>query len=361
VASSHCYSSVDESVTTGAGFLRVLTANGLGVLVTQIGDLGATTADLLAEYFRRLGSGLMSRAENSAQEALYQLVTSRLGATATGRWVIDSLAQRPSDQAVSADLARLVNGEANADANFAERMRSIVESLNDTSTRFGPSVASGPAISIGGRGTLNAQRGVIAGGSVDQSRRFHFNVGGLVALVLVAALVGAGTGAMVGYRLAPSSVATPRGATGEQTGTPAPAPSGQGDASGSCGSRPRCAAYRGYTFYLSDYAIIPPSATESNNGQTLRFSLHILNSTSNNVRFDESVSALDRTGAVINLAGPNQSADGCGAQVEFQVPPGGRYDTPTLCYDMASGSAEPKTIAIQDDSLAPTVGVDIAV
>lgn len=162
--------------------------------------LAGQAAVVVERYLLGVGRGEV--VAGSAVERLYGVVAERGRGFPWWSAALERLARSPGDESARREVAGVVASWCAEDGRFADAVRAAVadasrsphevdrpvhNTLRD-STVFGPSVQAG---------TLDLNRGVIAGGDVDQSRHrsVRIGLGGLLAVLLL------GSAGAIGYRI----------------------------------------------------------------------------------------------------------------------------------------------------------------
>jgi hypothetical protein len=299
----------------------------------NVDEVTGAAVGALGSYFQQIASGVAARVRDSAVERLYALVAARLqGSEEAGQALVD-LERRPDEPKSVSEIQRALARAVEDDPALAAELDRLVRANQaEREAASGvPAGGGGADVKVGPHGSLDMRRGVIAGGGVDQSHRFHFGVGGLAALIAAVALVAAGVSAAVTHGVLTPGTGEKRGLGGAGTAPSPGAGSTTSTGSALCSPRP-CGEAEGIEIYLSGVQIQPP---RDGPGE-LRFSWRNVNKSNTEFHFEDYISdAYDTTNAVIGVSGMPDCGDGTGPS-EVRVTPGSESSTIPTCHRYSS-------------------------
>lgn len=302
----------------------------------NIDEVTGAAVGALGSYFQQIASGLAARVRDSAVERLYALVATRLQASKEAGQALADLEQQPDEPRALSEVERALAQAVEDDPALAAELDRLVRAdrAEQEAANAVPAGGGGTHVEVGPQASLDMRRGVIAGGGVDQSRRFHFGVGGLAGLIAAVALVAAGVSAAVTYEV--RTPPSPSPGTGDRPGSGSPdtvsPPLGTPVASlAPCSPRP-CGVADGIEIYLSRGQIQPPKDGQGE----LRFSWRIVNKSNTEFHFEDYISdAYDASNAAIGVSGMPDCGEGTGPS-EVRVTPGSESSTIPTCHRYSS-------------------------
>jgi hypothetical protein len=219
---------------------------------------------LIAEYLRRVGTGVAERIQDSAIERLYALISTRLGQTQLGERVFRELESVPTDverqATANTALAEALAGNAEA---AQELERAVNDARMEMTVGQGATVSGGLTFSVAQNGRVDVRRGIVAAGNVTQSRHINIKLGGFILIVAGAIVAGILVGATGTYTL--------QRQPNEQVADP--------ECAAPCGARD------GVTVSLSN--VSTTEDPDSKNSRVLRFDWKIANDTPNPTYFGD--------------------------------------------------------------------------
>ncbi|WP_019814737.1 hypothetical protein [Saccharomonospora saliphila] len=160
--------------------------------------LAGQAVSFLCAYLTQVASGLVQRTQDSAAEALYNSVASRLRQTAVGERAWAALEASPQDTHSAHEAQEELAREAQSDWTFANELRQAVQNAWQASDKASRSNIEYTTVTASGAKMKNSV--VTNSGNVDQSthrttHRTKFSFGGFA--VIAAILLVGGSGAVV--------------------------------------------------------------------------------------------------------------------------------------------------------------------
>lgn len=154
--------------------------------------LAGQAVSFLCGYLSQVAYGTLQRTQDSAAEALYQIITNRLIRTAFGERALRQLKVTPEDERAARETQQVLAQEAQADPNFAAELSRAVQNIWLAQGDVSQTTAQQGNITVSGSTLKNA----FVGSNVDQSRRqTKISFGGWA--VVAAILLLGGTGSVI--------------------------------------------------------------------------------------------------------------------------------------------------------------------
>jgi hypothetical protein len=305
-------------------------------------ELALAAVNAVGSYLGNIALGVAHRAQDSAIERLYALITRQLEATELGSKILGDLEGNPTSPAT-----RRAAGEVLADGMDANTSSELEAALRDVQVEqgkvvAGSTVSKGVRLTIGSKGKLNASRGNIVGGNLTQ-RTIRISPGLLVLILLVVAGVGATVPFVIGHDdpPAPPALRSP-------TGTCAPTPCGIGG---------------DVEVYLTNVSDVKDATRYSqSDDRILKFAWRVLNNSAGELSFSESdVTVVDQANVELPIGIPFNSPElGCHVQNDAQVPSGGSAASAgTVCYSYTAESNQRPAAVIFSVGLFDSLRVEL--
>ena len=189
---------------------------------------------IVASYGRELGANVAERARDSASAGVYDLIAERFRRLGH-EGVFQRLQDHPEDLPAQDEARRLLRHACEGDIAFSATLGHALQQVNQPAIAPVTANPSGPRdLTVAPQASMIMKRSAIATGDIDQSRRIHVGLNGLIIVVIVAFL--AGIGATKGYEKSPfsnpsttgpgTSHTAPKAPRGAETNGPKPTSTG---------------------------------------------------------------------------------------------------------------------------------------
>ncbi|WP_298180693.1 hypothetical protein [Saccharomonospora sp.] len=156
--------------------------------------LAGQAVSYLCGYLTQVASGLVQRTQDSAAEALYNLVATRLRRTPVGQQILGALEADPGNDQAAHDAKQVLATEAQHDQAFAAALGRAVQSV--WHTPGGVSGSTVEQVNVTASGATMKNSAVTGTGNIDQSRRQTKISFGGVSIIAAIVLLG-GTGSVI--------------------------------------------------------------------------------------------------------------------------------------------------------------------
>lgn len=319
----------------------------------DVGQLVSAALGFLASYLTQVGSGLGDRVRQSVEDGLYQSIAGRLRQSERGRRAIELLEQDPSDPSARNEAGSVLEEECSRDPVFAADLERAIHfiQVNKNDVRVGP---SGPDVTVGQHAKMSMRNSAIAGGNVDQSRRFNLTTNGIIGIILAVALLSFGAGTASGRYLLPSPDSPADAPNDRSDGATAAGGETLGPARGvgaePCTPQP-CASLGGIEMYLSGVEMFDEEITRYTTNRVLRFSWRIENLSSSDLEFTGAMRAYNSEGREIfdGYLNPSSFSDGCRDMAAVRIAAGQkRVSKEPVCYDILVGTSPADLVFFPD-------------
>ncbi|EHR63475.1 hypothetical protein [Saccharomonospora cyanea] len=153
--------------------------------------LAGQAVSFLCGYLTQVASGVVQRTQDSAAEALYGMIATRLRQTAFGDRALRRLETAPGDNQAASEAQRTLAQEVQSDPAFAADLGRAVQNVWSAQGGVSQSTFEQGNTTVSG---ATMRKSVIAGGNVDQSRRqTRISFGGWTAIAAILLLGGTGS------------------------------------------------------------------------------------------------------------------------------------------------------------------------